>query len=90
MPCDNFLDLFLAQGSAAFGLPVANTRVFSDNRIDNNLVLILWVQIGVYLLRTSSIYTLIPCVFRIFMWNFKAEFVLNRSITYDFKKVVKR
>ena len=44
---------------------------------------------GIYKPWTGLVSILIPYSFCVFMWYLKGEFVLNRGVTNDFKKVVK-
>jgi hypothetical protein len=46
--------------------------------------------VSINFLRASTICTLIAGVFRIFIRDLKAEFVLNRCITNYLKKIVER
>jgi hypothetical protein len=44
---------------------------------------------GIYKPWTGLISTSIPCSFYVSVWYLKGEFMLDRGVTNDFKKVVK-
>jgi hypothetical protein len=44
---------------------------------------------GIYKPWAGLISTLIPCSFWVFVWYLEGEFVLDRGVTNEFKKVVK-
>jgi hypothetical protein len=84
------LDLILACHCTSFGLGITNIDIIGDYLINNNLIFILPIQggsnkpgtlfIGAYILYTGGV----------FVRGFKGEFMLNRGVTNNFKKIVKR
>jgi hypothetical protein len=84
------LDLILAHCRTSFGLEITDTDIIRDYLINDNLIFILLIQggsnkpgtlfIGAYILYTGGV----------FIQGFKEEFVLNRGVINNFKKIVKR
>ena len=88
--CDNLLNLFLAVGGSSLRYSVSNIGVCIRHFVDDYLIVILRVPVSINLPWAVRVSTAISSSLRVFMWCFEAKFVLYRSITNYFKKIIER
>ena len=79
--------LFLIVSTTSLCNNISDTYIDRGNLINDNLILVLRIQVSINFPRVVFISIFILSAFRVFVWGFKAKFVLNRYITNHLKKI---